>query len=77
MNLWLLFSDFNLDKLFSSLLVGLLTHLAKSHESLCHGTASVRLSGRRQFFHLNDFFSRTTSPISTKHGRKHAWEMEI
>jgi len=32
---------------------------------------------RRQLFPLNDFFSRTTRPISTKLGRKHAWEMGI
>jgi len=28
-------------------------------------------------FPLNDFFSRTTLPISTKLGRKHAWRMGI
>jgi len=27
--------------------------------------------------HLNDFFSRTTWPISTKLGGKHAWGMGI
>jgi len=32
-------------------------------------------SVRRQCFPLNDFFSRTTRPISTKLGRKHAWGM--
>jgi len=32
-----------------------------------------RPSVRRQLFPLNDFFSRTTTPISTKLGRKHAW----
>jgi len=31
----------------------------------------------RQLFPLKDFFSRTTRPISTKHGRKHAWGMGI
>jgi len=36
-----------------------------------------RLSVRRQLFPLNDFFSRTTRPISTKLGRKHAWGMGI
>jgi len=34
-----------------------------------HGMSSVW----RQLFPLNDFFSRTTRPISTKLGRKHAW----
>jgi len=39
---------------------------------------SVRPSSvRRQLFPLNDFFSRTTTPISTKLGRKHAWKMGI
>jgi len=38
---------------------------------------SVRPSVRRQLFPLNDFFLRTTRPISTKHGRKHAWGMGI
>jgi len=28
-------------------------------------------------FSFNDFFSRTTRPISTKLGRKHAWGMGI
>jgi len=32
---------------------------------------------RHQIFPLNDFFSRTTRPIATKHGRKHAWRMGI
>jgi len=36
-----------------------------------------RPSVRRQLFPLNDFFSKTTRPISTKLGRKHAWEMGI
>jgi len=35
------------------------------------------LSVQRQLFPLNDFFSRTTRPISTKRGRKHAWGMGI
>jgi len=30
-------------------------------------------SVRRQLFPLNDFFSRTTWPISTKLCRKHSW----
>jgi len=30
-----------------------------------------------QLFPLNHFFSRTTRPISTKLGRKHAWGMRI
>jgi len=47
----------------------LLAHLAEGHESLCHGAATIV---RRQLFPLNDF-SRTTRPISTKLGRKHAW----
>jgi len=39
---------------------------------------SVRPSSvRRQLFPLNDFFSRTTGPISTKLGREHAWGMGI
>jgi len=42
--------------------INFLAHLAKGHESLCHGVASVR----RKLFHLNDFFSRTTWPISRK-----------
>jgi len=32
-----------------------------------------RPSVRFQLFPLNDFFSRTTRPISTKFGRKHVW----
>jgi len=36
-----------------------------------------RPSVRRQLFPLNDFFSRTTKPISTKLGRKHVWGMGI
>jgi len=36
-----------------------------------------RPSVRRQLFSLNDFFSRTTRPISTKFRRKHAWGMGI
>jgi len=35
-----------------------------------------RLSVWHQLFPLNDF-SRSTRPISTKLGRKHAWEMGI
>jgi len=31
----------------------------------------------RQLFPLNNFFSRTTRPISTKLVRKHAWGMGI
>jgi len=31
----------------------------------------------RQLVPLNDFFSRTSWPISTKLGRKHAWGMGI
>jgi len=46
-----------------------LAHLAEGHESLCHSAASVL----PQLFPLNDFFSRTTRPISTKFDRKHAW----
>jgi len=39
-------------------------------------TASiVRASVRRQLLPLNDFFSITTKPISTKLGRKQAWGM--
>jgi len=34
-------------------------------------------SVRRQLFPLNDFFSRTTRPISTKLGRNHSWQMGI
>jgi len=34
-------------------------------------------SVRRQLFPLNDFFSRTTRPISTKLGRNDAWENGI
>jgi len=52
----------------------LLAHLAEGHESLWYGAASVQPSSvRRQLFPLNDFFSRTTRPISNKLGRKHAW----
>jgi len=51
----------------------LLAHLAEGHESLWYGAASVR----RKLFPLNNFFSRTTRPISTKLGRKHAWKMGI
>jgi len=36
-----------------------------------------RLFVRRQLFLLNDFFSRTTKPISTKLGRNDAWENGI
>jgi len=36
-----------------------------------------RPSVGRQLFPLNDFFSRTTRPITTKLGRKHAWGMGI
>jgi len=36
-----------------------------------------RPSVRRQLFPLNNFFSRTTRPISTKLGRKHAWRIGI
>jgi len=35
---------------------------------------SIRLSSS---FILKDFFSRTTRPISTKLGRKHAWRIGI
>jgi len=52
----------------------LLAHLTEDHENLCHGAASV---ARHQHFPLNDFFSGTTRPISTKLGRKHALEMGI
>jgi len=38
---------------------------------------SVWPSGLRQLFPLNDFFSRTIRPISTKLGRKHAQGMGI
>jgi len=38
---------------------------------------TVRPSVRCQLFPLNDFFSRTTRPISTNLGRKHTWRMEI
>jgi len=57
----------------------LLAHLAEGHESLCHGAASVLHPSvvRHQLFPLTDFFSRTTRPISTKLGRKHAWGMGI
>jgi len=34
-------------------------------------------SVRRQLIPLNDFFSRTTGPVSTKLGRKHALGMGI
>jgi len=53
----------------------LLAHLAEGHESLCHGAASVVCPsvGRRQLFPLNDFFSRTTRPISTK--RWNGWHL--
>jgi len=38
--------------------------LAEGHDSLCHGAASVvRRPSGVNFFHLNDFFSRTTRPI--------------
>jgi len=40
--------------------------------TLCHGVAV-----RRQLFPLNNFFLRTTNPISTKLGRKHTWGMGI
>jgi len=54
------------------------TLLAECHKSLCHGAASVvRPSVRSQLFPLNDFFSITTRPISTKLGRKYAWRMGI
>jgi len=33
----------------------------------------VRPSVWHELFDLNNFFSRTTRPISTKLGRKHAW----
>jgi len=36
-----------------------------------------RPSVRRQLFPLNDFFPRTTRPISTKLGRNDAWEKGI
>jgi len=32
-----------------------------------------RLSVWHQLFPLNDFFSRTSRPISTQFGRKHTW----
>jgi len=35
------------------------------------------LSVWHQLLPLNDFFSRTTKPISTKLDRKHAWGMGI
>jgi len=43
---------------------------AKGHESLCQACcpSSIQL----HLFPLNDFFSKTTRPISTKVGRKHA-----
>jgi len=41
--------------------------------ALWYSTASVR----RQLFPLNDFFSRTTRPISTKLGRNDAWDKGI
>jgi len=51
----------------------LLAHLTEGHESLWYGAASVW----RKLFPLNNFFSRTAKPISTKFGRKHAWGMGI
>jgi len=47
--------------------------------SLCYGATSIvrRPSVRRQIFPSNDFLSRTTWPISTKLGRKHASGMGI
>jgi len=51
----------------------LLAHLAEGHDNLWFGAASVR----RQLFRLNDFFSRTTWPISTKLGRNDVWEKGI
>jgi len=63
------FKDTTLQQKGQRLKVTLLAHLAKGHESLWHGTASVRPSVvrssfvRRQLFPLNDFFSRTTRPI--------------
>jgi len=52
----------------------LLAHLAEGHENLWYGAASVRPSSvRGQLFHVNDFFSRTTRPISTKLSRNDAW----
>ena len=38
---------------------------------------SVRLSVRLWTFHIFDFFSRTTGPISTKLGTKHPWVKRI
>jgi len=35
--------------------------------------SAFRPSVQRQPFHLNNLFSRTTRPISTKLSRKHAW----
>jgi len=49
--------------------------MAERPSSIC--PSSVRPSVLRQLFPLNDFFSRTTRPISTKLGRKHAWGMDI
>jgi len=56
-----------------------LAHLVEGHENLCHGATSVvrPLSVRRQLFPWNDFFSRTTRPISTKLGMKHTLGMGI
>jgi len=50
-----------------------IAHLIKAQVSLCRGAASVV----RQLFPLNNFFSRTTEPNSTKHGRKYHWGMGI
>jgi len=42
-----------------------------------YAMAQRQSSVRRQLFPLNDFFSRTTRPISTKRGKKHAMGMGI
>jgi len=70
-NAWRIFLTFKLEKEREMMII---VYLVEGHESLCHGAASVV---QRQLFPLNDFFSRTTRPVSTKLGKKHVWGMGI
>jgi len=56
-------------------LYSFLAHLAEGHESLWYGAASVVRPAST--FSFKRLLLKTTGPISTKLGRKHAWGMGI